>query len=332
MVNYNDIGKLAGVSPTTVSHVINKSRVVLPETRKKVYKAMKELKYTPNLLARSIATGKTHTIGLVISDIKNPFYPDIVQGVEEVAAKNGYNIFLCNTDYDVEKGSKSIDALIGRKIDGIIIHSSQIDEPKIKEIKDTGVNFVLFGWSKKNIGVDSLYTDFNTGFTEAIEHLVSLKHKKVFFISGPKEMETSKVRVNSFIDAIKKYKNIDYKIFEGDHKIDGGSKITKKILKEKDMPTAIVCSNDLLAIGVLQTLKDNGIKIPDDMSIIGADNIELTRIVTPKLTTIKLERYKMGRAAMELMLKRIKNKKTSRQIREFKTKLTIRDSTAEAKL
>ena len=143
-------------------------------------------------------------------------------------------------------------------------------------------------------------------------------------------METSKVRIKSFKDAVNKYKDIDYKIFEGDHKIDGGSKIAKKILKEKVLPTAIVCSNDLSAIGAMQTLKENGIKIPHDMSIIGADNIELTRIITPKLTTIKLERYKMGRAAMELMLTRIKNKKTPRQIKAFKTELIIRESTAEA--
>ncbi len=147
MVNYNDIAKLAKVSSTTVSHVINETRLVLPETKKRVKDAMKKLNYQPNLLARGLATGKTHTIGLVISDIKNPFYPELIQGVEELAVKNDYNVFLCNTDYDIEKGLKSIGALIRKKIDGIIVASSQADSFLIRELIEPKVPFVLVDWA-----------------------------------------------------------------------------------------------------------------------------------------------------------------------------------------
>ncbi len=334
MVNYNDIAKLAKVSPTTVSHVINETRFVLPETKKRVLRAMKRLKYQPNLLARSLATGKTHTVGLVISDIRNPFYPELVQGVEELAIKNNYNVFLCNTDYDIEKGLKSISALINRKIDGIIVASSQVDSSVIKQLMDTDINFVLVDWGKKNIGVDSLYFDYKVGMVEAVAHLVSLKHRNIYFISGPKILKTAKIRVRKFIEAIGKYNGdnkIDYKILEGDHKIEGGFKAAKKIFKERVLPTAIVCSNDLTAIGAMKAFKANGIEVPDDISVIGLDNIKLTEIVSPTLTTIGLERYKIGKVAMELLLNRIKNKKLSKQTCIFKTKLIIRESTSKRK-
>ncbi len=333
MVNYNDIAKLAKVSPTTVSHVINETRFVLPETKRRVLEVMKKLKYQPNLLARSLATGKTHTIGLVISDIRNPFYPELVQGVEELAVKNDYNVFLCNTDYDVEKGLKSIGALIKRKIDGIIVASSQVDSTIINQLMDTDVNFVLVDWGKRNVGVDSLYFDYKVGIAEAIAHLVSLKHRKIYFISGPKTLKTAKIRMRNFIDAIEKYRdnNLDYKILEGDHKLEGGIKAAQKILKGKVLPTAIVCSNDLTAIGAMKAFKAGGIRIPDDMSVIGLDNIALTEIVSPALTTIELERYRIGKTVMELLLNRIKDKKLPKQICIFKTKLVVRESTAKSR-
>ncbi len=333
MANYNDIAKLAKVSPTTVSHVINETRFVTPKTKKRVLEAIKKLKYQPNLLARSLATGKTHTIGLVISDIRNPFYPELVQGVEELAVKNDYNVFLCNTDYDIEKGLKSIGALIKRKIDGIIVASSQVGSSVIKQLIDTDVNFVLVDWCKRNIGADSLYFDYKVGIAEAISHLISLGHRNIYFISGPKKLETAQIRMKNFIDAVEKYRdnNLSYKILEGDHKIEGGYKSTQKILKEKVLPTAIVCSNDLTAIGAMKAFKAGGIKVPDDISIIGLDNIALTEIVSPALTTIELERYRIGKTSMELLLNRIKNKKLPKQTCIFKTKLVIRESTAQVK-
>lgn len=207
MVNYNDIAKLAKVSPTTVSHVINETRFVMPETKERVYKAMRELKYQPNLLARSLATGKTQTVGLVISDIRNPFYPELVQGVEEMAVKNDYNVFLCNTDYDIEKGVKSIGALIKRKIDGIIVASSQVDNSILKQLTDTDVNFVLVDWCKRNIKVDSLYFDYKVGIAEAVSHLVSVGHRDIYFIGGPKNLKTAEIRIRNFIDIMESYKD-----------------------------------------------------------------------------------------------------------------------------
>ena len=332
MVNYRDIAEIANVSSATVSHVINKTRFVSPETRNKVLEAMKKLNYKPNLLARSLATGITHTIGLVISDIKNPFYPEIIQGVEELAVQSDYNIFLCNTDYDVEKGLKSIGALIRKKVDGIIIASSQADKFLFEEIIESPIPFVLVDWNESKINADSIYFDFRPGISEAVEHLVSLGHKKIFFISGPKDLKTSSIRKNNFVDIIKNYKSkgVCFKTIEGNHKIDGGINAAKEIEKEKDLPTSIICSNDLTAIGVMKTLQIDGIAVPDRISIIGLDNIMLSEIVSPALTTIELERYLIGRTAVELLLNRIKNKEIPKQSRCFSTRLIIRETTSRA--
>lgn len=333
IVNYNDIAKIAKVSSTTVSHVINKTRFVSPETRDKVLEAMQELNYKPNLLARGLATGVTHTIGLVISDIKNPFYPEIIQGVEELAIRSEYNIFLCNTDYDVEKGLNSIGALIRKKVDGIIIASSQADKFLFEELAESTIPFVLVDWNESKINVDSIYFDFESGIRKAIEYLVSLGHKKIYFISGPKDLKTASIRENNFISIIKGYESegISYKIIEGNHKIDGGINAAKEIEKEKDMPTSIICSNDLTAIGAMKTLQTDGVKIPDQISIIGLDNIMLSEIVSPSLTTIALERYLIGKSAVELLLNRIKNKDIPKQTRYFNTQLIVRESTSKAR-
>jgi DNA-binding LacI/PurR family transcriptional regulator len=331
MVNYNDIASLAKVSSTTVSHVINETRYVSPDTKKRVLDAMKKLNYQPNLLARGLATGKTRTVGLVISDIKNPFYPELVQGVEQLALSKDYNIFLCNTDYDIEKGLKSTQALIRKKVDGIIVASSQAEDFLIKELLSIKIPFVLVDWNKTGINVDSIYFDFKTGIEEAINHLLSLGHKKIFFISGPKNLNTARIRKNNFIEIMDKYEdsNLTYKIFEGNHKLSGGFECAERILKANEIPTAIICSNDITAIGVMKTLHENNIKVPQEISIVGLDNISLTEIVSPALTTIALERYEIGKASMEMLLNRIKDKDLPKQIRYFKTRLIVRRSTQE---
>ncbi|MCL6088166.1 MAG: substrate-binding domain-containing protein, partial [Actinobacteria bacterium] len=260
------------------------------------------------------------------------FYPEIIQGVEELAVKSDYNIFLCNTDYDVEKGLKSIGALIRKKVDGIIIASSQADKFLFEELIESPTPFVLVDWNESKINVDSVYFDFESGIRKAVEYLVSLGHKKIYFISGPKDLKTAIIRKNNFISIIEDYRNrgISYKIIEGNHKIDGGINAAKEIEEGKDIPSSIICSNDLTAIGVMKTLQIDGISVPGKISIIGLDNIMLSEIVTPALTTISLERYLIGKSAAELLLNRIKDKNMPKQIKYFSTRLIIRESTSKA--
>lgn len=326
MTNYRDIAKLANVSIATISHVINNTRYAEPLTRQRVLDAIETLKYKPNLYARGLAIGKTNTVGLVISDITNPFYPELVQGTEKAALENGYNIFLCNIDYNTKIGLKSIGALISKKIDGIILASSQIDDLVISEIVDYGINFVMVDWGESDIKADSIKFDYWKGLKEAVDYLVQMKHKKIFFISGPKQHKTSTIRINDFKNAALQNKDVYYEIIEGDHKLEGGYNAAKNILKGRIIPTAIICSNDLTAIGAMQSFIDSGLSIPSDISIIGLDNIKLTEIIKPHLTTIGLERKKIGATLLEILLKRINDKNLPIQKVTFTTSLIKRES------
>jgi LacI family transcriptional regulator len=328
MANYEDIAKIAKVSIATVSHVINSTRYVEPRTKQRVLDAIDKLKYSPNLYARGLVIGKTNTIGLVISDIRNPFYPELIQGTEEIASKNGYNVFLCNIGYDIEKIKKSIEALISRKIDGIILATSLIEDSIIKEILNYKINFVMVDLGNTNIKIDSIIFDYASGIEEAFDYLISLGHRNIFFISGPQNHRTSMIRINNFTGAVLKHKNlkINYDIIEGDHKLEGGYEAAKKILDGKLIPTAVMCSNDLTAIGAMQSFMEGGLKIPQDISIIGLDNIQLSEIIKPHLTTIELDRYKIGSTLMELLLNRINDTNSPIQKTVFKTRLIKRES------
>ncbi len=333
MVNFNDIAKLAKVSPTTVSHVINQTRVVSPESKRRVLTAIKKLNYRPNLLARSLATGKTNTVGLIVSDIKNPFFSELFQGAEECALENNYNIFLCNTDYDLKRSLKYLSILIDKKVDGIIVSCSQTNNLLKKELNNSKIPFVIVDSSDINIKEDNIYIDFKTGIEDAISYLISLGHKKIYFVSSPKTLITARTRVRIFSDCINKFNkenNLIYKIIEGDSKISGGFKCVEQVLEEeKKLPSAIIFSNDLMAIGALKFFKIKGIRVPEDLSIIGLDNIILTEILSPSLTTIELERYKIGKTSMDLLLNRIKNNNLPGQKVVFDTKLIIRESTSK---
>jgi len=334
MVSYHDIAKVAKVSTTTVSHVINETRFVALSTRKRVIEAMKEFKYTqPNLLAKSLLSGKSNTIGLVISDIRNPFYPEVIQGIEEVAQRKGYNLFLSNTNYDVGAAIKSIRALSGRRIDGIILAASQMDNSLIQVIIEMGVNLVLVDWGERDISIDNLYFNYKQGLEEVVDYLVHLGHRDIIFISGPTSMDTPNIRLNCFLESIEKHKDkrINYEIIEGTLRVGSGLKIGQEILKRKKLPTSIVCSNDITAIGVMNIMISHNIKVPEDISITGLDNIRLSELVNPSLTTIELDRYKIGKTAIEFLLNRIENKDIPIQSKIFNTKLIKRNSTGKAR-
>jgi len=331
MVGYKEIARNAKVSPSTVSHVINKTRFVEPETEERVLKAMKMLNYTqPNLLAKSLLTGKSNTIGLVISDIGNPFYHDVIQGIEEIIKSNGYNLFLINTNFGKDTGLNSIKALVGRRVDGIIISASQIDNKLIKEIIEIGIKIVIIDGGERDLDIDNLYFDYKSGINETVDYLISLGHKNFVFVSGPLGINTSNIRLSYFKESIEKHKdrNISYSVIEGTLQADSGKKVGKKLLEMEEMPTAIVCSNDISAIAIMNELISNGIKIPEDISITGLGNTKLSELVNPLLTTIGLDLYEIGKTAIQFLLNRIEKEDIDVQSKVFDTMLIKRKSTA----
>lgn len=323
MVKYDEIAKLAKVSTTTVSHVINKSRYVSQETEEKVIEAIIKLNYKISGKIKGLI--RTNTIGFLASNIKNPFYPDIFEGVENIALKNDYNIFLCNIGYEINKGIKYISDLIKKRADGIIIISSEAEKYITKEFLNSKIPILLVAWKQTDLNLDSIFLDYSKGFLEAIEYLNSLGHKEFYFISDVLTKTSSKIRVNDFIKSVRTYA-LEYKVYEGNNEISGGMEVAYKILKEHKLPTCIFCSSELTAIGVMKVFRENSIKIPDDVSFIILEDPVLTEIVYPTQSSIELNRYDIGLAAAEILFNRINNRKLPKITKVFKSKFVNRSS------
>ncbi|KNF09745.1 ribose operon repressor [Gottschalkia purinilytica] len=331
-VTIKDIAKLANVSTTTVSRVINnKYEGVGEETRKRILDLVKELGYQPNALARSLVTKRTSSIGLIIPDIINPFFPDLARGVEDIASKEGYSVILCNTDDDPDKEKKYISLLNEKRVDGIIFTgASTHSHEHILELIKSGVPVILMD---RRIDYENTFGVFIENFKggyDATNYLISLGHKKIGCITGPLNTKESEERFNGYKKALKEA-GIDFNedlVIESNYKITGGADAATELL-EKQNVTAIFAFNDMMAYGVYKAAKLLGLKIPDDISVIGFDDVQISQILEPELTTVKQPIYDMGAESAKMLITRIKGKKIKKKIIKFKTELIIRESTKD---
>lgn len=333
-VTIKDIARLANVSVTTVSRVINnKSEGVSAETRQKILQLVEELGYKPNAIARGLVTKKTKTIGLIVPDISNPFFPDIARGVEDGAHIYGYNVFLCNTDDDLEKEIEYINALNEKYVDGIIFTGtgsiSSSNFRHIMELIKSGIPVVMMD---RRIDSDEIYGVFVDNFEGgylAARHLVELGHRKIACITGPLKVKNARERLEGYKKALSESGiEIDERlIYEGDYKMAGGMVGMEKLLKENEEITAVFTCNDLMAYGAYKTIRSLGRRIPDDISVVGFDDIQLSQIVEPSLTTVKQPSYDMGLAAARMLIKLVEGKKVKERVMVFKPQLVVRRST-----
>jgi LacI family transcriptional regulator len=324
-VTLKDIAKAAGVSVSAVSFALNNKGSLNPETKTKILKIAQELGYTPERELK-----KTYTIGLVISDVTNPFYPAVVIGVESVLLKHGYSLFLCNTDYDPDLGRTSIKRFIDRNVDGVIIMTNRLDDSVIELLKLYNIPVLVFDRNIEGLDVSGLLVDFQSGISEAVTHLVNLGHTDIAIITGPLDLETAQARLRAFKMALKRY-HIDLpedRIFEGDFKMRSGEEAMRKILKLDLRPTAVFASNDMMAIGALREAQNQGLRIPEDISIVGLDDIMMASYVNPSLTTVVFPQQEVGTKAAELILRAIE--KGEKAVSYIHTYLVIRKSTGPA--
>jgi len=328
-VTIKDIAKLANVSITTVSRVINnKTEGVSEETRNRILQLVKELGYQPNAIARGLVTKKTKTVGLIIPDISNPFFPDIARGEEDSAHIYGYNVFLCNTDDNLEKESEYINALKEKYVDGIIFTSSSI--PKHEHITDlikSGIPVVIMDRRIDSEDIYGVFLDNYEGGYIATKYLIDLGHKRIGCITGPLYISNAIERLEGYKRALVDNEiEVDNRlIFEGDYKINSGIIGAEKLLEHE--VTAIFASNDLMAYGAYKAIRSYGYKIPDDISVVGFDDIQLSQILEPQLTTIRQPAYDMGLAAARMLIKLVEGKKLKKKIINFRPQLIIRQST-----
>lgn len=307
-INIKDVARRAGVSISTVSRVVNGSKAVRPETHQKVIKAIEELGYKPNAIARSLKVKNTKTIGIMIPDISNQFYPEVVRGIEDIANMYEYNIFLCNTDLDAEKEVQYLDALTEKQVDGIIFMGNIVSEKLAEGFNGIDIPVVLIGTDYADL--PSVSIDNVSASKEAINYLIRKGHRRIGIITGKKrDPVTGRARLEGYKQALED-NGIDYDdelVIEGGYRFRSGYEGAKQLIGMVNMPTAIFVANDEMAVGTIRAALEKGIRIPEELAIVGFDNSHMAGKVYPALTTVAQPIYEMGAIGMRVLTKILNN-------------------------
>lgn len=329
MATIKDVAKEAGVSVSTVSRVINNSGYVGAETKLKVHKAMSKLNFRPSGVARGLVSKTTKTIGLLIPDVSNPFYADVARGIEDSAIQNGFATILCNFEWKIDREKMYLEKLRQMWVDGIILSGSR---SKLEDLIDLigDVPFVVIDRRDNPIG-GAVWMDNETGGKVATDHLLDIGCKKLVHLSGPSLSPSAIGRKKGFIRAIEEAKlrglDIVGDVYQGDYRYEGGYNLGIKLLSSDNKPDGIFAANDIMAIGVIQAAQTLGISIPNDLAVIGYDNIAMGEYIYPKLSTIDQPAYIMGRTSFQMLSDIIASEKREHREIEFVPKLIVRQST-----
>lgn len=327
-MNIRDVAAAAGVSPATVSRVINPDAAgyaVRSEARQRVLETIERLGYRPNDLARALLHRRTNVVGLVIPDIFNPYYPALVRGVEDAASAAGCQVVLCNTDRNIDKANTYLDTLVKSRVDGVIVAGGGTDttfDPQL--FTAYGTKVVLVG--RHNLPYPSVQVDNVGAAHEATAHVLRLGHRRVAFIAGPLPSHTVQDRLAGYRNALAGHGvGFDEQLVtEGDFREAGGYGAVQTLLDSGSLPTGIVAANDRMAFGAMTALHDRGLRVPDDVSVAGFDDVPLASYLRPALTTVAIPSYDIGQTAME-MLSESPELDTDR-LRMLSTQLVIRES------
>jgi len=311
------VAEKAGVSVNTASRAINNKSDINEETKKKVLKIAQKLGYVRNATAVALRTRETRTIGVVIADNRNPFYAEVLNGMEEAAREKNYHIILANTQRDYKKEEEAINLLLAKRADGLLITPVQDKDDDIKNLIDANIPFVIVGRDFENIEVDAVYNDEVKGGFLAIEYLINKGHKRIALINGFLHKSPAKGRLEGYKKALKKYGMPfdDALVSFGDIDVKDGYERTKQML-EKDLDfTAIFAYNDMMAFGSMQAIKEKGLRIPENIGLVGYDDIPFCSLMDPALTTIRLNKQELGIESVKLLLSRINgNRKKAKKI------------------
>ncbi|MBE0478733.1 LacI family DNA-binding transcriptional regulator, partial [Candidatus Aerophobetes bacterium] len=305
-----DVAKLAGVSPALVSLALNGKPYVSKQAKEKIYRAIKKLGYRPNIVARSLRQKRTGTIGLVLSDIANPFFPEIARGVEQRAREYEFNVILCNTDADPFQEEKSIETLLSKQVDGLIISSARSIDNLKRYLKESRP-IVLVNRDPAPGMFDFVGIDNVSSAKVAVNHLIKLGHERIAFIEGEPASAASFGRYEGYKMALKEarlslkenYVRIGYLKYEG------GYRAMLFFLRQTSPPTAVFCANDMMALGAIDACMDKNVRAPQDMAIVGFDDMWVASLKTVQLTTMRQPRSQIGEKAVDLMMERIEGKR-----------------------
>lgn len=325
-----DVAERANVSVATVSHVVNKTRYVAPETRSRVLKAIQELNYYKDAHARRLAIGQSDFFGLIVSDIENPFFPEIIKSFETAALDRGFDLMLSNTNYDPRRTQQAVRKMIENKVRGVAVMTSEFNTELTAELTANRVAVVFLDQESLQPYTSCIRVNYAEGIYQAIQHLVDLGHREIAFIAGPQSLRSAVTRRKAAADAMRKHGIESAQVIEANHRAEGGITAAEALLKSGRVPTAVLCSNDLMAIGAMSAIQEAGLRVPEDVSVAGFDDIYFARVARPPLTTVNLPRERVGALAFQALQRIIRSKNGGGAEYRVETQLVVRKSTGPA--
>ncbi len=327
------VAAMAKVSIATVSRTINGSPVVSEKLAKRVWQAIEQLNYYPNTHARSLVSGRSRILGVIVENITNPFFPELVQSFEEVAVANGYEVMISSSNSDPAVLTNCVRRMLERKVEGVAVMTFGEEEPVLDQLAHHGIPMVLAEFHLDDPKASTILLDYASGMRAAIDHLAALGHSRIAYLAGPHKLHSAITRENDFRNAMELAGLTAQKkwIVECDHTLKGGVAGFTLLQGLDSRPTALVCSNDMTAIGVLRAAYLKDMRVPQDLSVVGLDDIDFAEFTLPPLTTIRLSRTDLARAAFEALRQQVEGPKHGKIEREFlvSTSLVVRGSTGK---
>lgn len=301
-MNLEQVARRAKVSTATVSRVLNNASVVKSSTRARVMKAVNELKYYPNLHARSLAGGKSRTFGVIASNMENPFFFDIYKTIESDAHAAGYEVVVANTDYRSEQLVSSVRLMIGRRVAGLAAIVSEMAPELIEELNESNIPVVFYDVGMPSSNITNIRVDYRRGVEKVIDYLHSLGHRKLGFIGHHAVLGPINERMKAVVDAMARIPSLEVRTAADADTLEGGRLAARTLLNTGFQPTAIICVNDITAVGALRELRERGLRVPQDISVTGFDNVKLSEFCYPALTTVHIPRDRIGHMISKSLL------------------------------
>ncbi len=326
MATMKDIARLARVSTSTVSHVINNSRYVSDEIRQKVMAVVESLNYQPSAVARSLKVKETRTLGMLVTTSDNPFFAELIDKIEHYCSQHNYTLMLCSTAGKDERIQETLQVLLQKQVDGLFLMCA---EPNVKaQLPKLTLPTVIMDWWPTNLNADLISEDSHLGSKIATEHLIFQGHRKIGMITGELEKFLARQRLQAFKETLEQHNLplVDDWIIASDFTFEGGVRGMRELLKSPTLPTAIFACNDAIALGAYQVAQEFGLKIPEDLSIIGYDDITIAKYLHPSLSTINQPKQQLAQLAVDTLLERIKNPQLPYRTLKISPTLTIRSS------
>ena len=329
MANIRDVARKAGVSVATVSNVLNRSRKVRSGTAERVMQAARELNYSRSVAARDLAVGHSRILGLVISDIQNPFFPEVIRGFQDQALAHEMDTLVMNTSYDPHRTLTFVNRLLALRVPGVAVLTSEIDPVVYQMLRERRVCTVSLDHGKVELFSSNIVVDYAGGIQEALEHLKQLGHEQIGFIGGNPDVRSAQIRKRAFLDNVGSMAAGHPHVIDADFTVKGGYFACSKLLA-RGGPTAVIAANDLMALGAVHCAYDRGIKIPAELSIVGFDDIAFSEVTQPPLTTVAVPRRRIGEAAFQALVEMMTAEPPEGREFQIATRLIVRESTARA--